>query len=175
MKLFKCHVLPVLEFPTPAVYHAATTLLDSLDRVQRRFLREVGLSEEEALLNHNLAPLNTRRDMAALGLIHRTVLGLGPPHFRTWFFPATTTPHNHATRRQTPKHNKQLHDYLQGNHTELLRRSLLRQVRVYNSLSQSTVDANSVSLFQHRLQCELKDAAANNKPQWSRSLGARFR
>ena len=175
VKLFKCHVLPVLEFPTPAVYHAATTLLDSLDRVQRRFLREVGLSEEEALLNHNLAPLNSRRDMAALGLIHRTVLGLGPPHFRTWFFPATTAPHNYATRRQTQRHNKQLHDYLQGNHTELLRRSLLGQVRVYNSLSQSTVDANSVSLFQHRLQCELKDAAANHKPQWSRSLAARLR
>ena len=41
VKLFKCPVLQVLELPTPAVYHAATTLLDSLDRVQRRFLREV--------------------------------------------------------------------------------------------------------------------------------------
>ena len=52
--LYKCHVLPVLEFSTPAVYHAATTTLDLLDRVQRRFLREVGLTEEDALLSFNL-------------------------------------------------------------------------------------------------------------------------
>ena len=34
---------------------------------QRRFLRECGLSDEEALLHFNLAPLETRRDTAMLG------------------------------------------------------------------------------------------------------------
>ena len=58
-------MLPVLEFPTAAVYHATKTTLDNLDKVRRRFLREVGLTEEEALLYYNLAPLNTRRDIAA--------------------------------------------------------------------------------------------------------------
>ena len=31
--LYKCHVLLVLEFPTPAVYHASSTMLEHLDKV----------------------------------------------------------------------------------------------------------------------------------------------
>ena len=71
----------------------ATTELDLLDRVQKRFLREVGLTEEEALCDYHLAPLKCRRDIAVLGLIHRTVLGLGPAHFRNWFFPVASATH----------------------------------------------------------------------------------
>ena len=56
-------------------------LLQRLDRIQDRFLEELGLSAAEALLKHNLAPLSTRRDIAMLGLIHRTVLGCGPNTF----------------------------------------------------------------------------------------------
>ena len=70
---YKTQVLPTLEFSTPVVCHCTVTALEDLDRVQRRFLREVGLSPEEALLEYNLAPLQTRRDIAMLGLIHRTV------------------------------------------------------------------------------------------------------
>ena len=182
--LYKCHVLPVLEFSTPAVYHAATTTLDLLDRVQRRFLKEVGLTEEEALLQHNLAPLNCRRDMAALGLIHRTALGQGPVHFVKWFFPADVS-HSYSTRRQTSRHNKQLYDYLQGSHTELLRRSLLGQVRVYNDLPQLTVDSKTVKLFQRKLQETLKELARQaTRPEvllrrkqvrWQDSLSVRLR
>ena len=47
----------------------------------KRFLREVGLTAEEVFLKWRLAPLQTRRDVAGLGLIHRTVLGQGPIHF----------------------------------------------------------------------------------------------
>ena len=79
VKQYKGQVLPTLEFGTPAVYHCTDSVLEQVDRVQRRFLRETGLTEEEALLKYHLAPLQTRRDIAMLGLIHRTVLGLGPP------------------------------------------------------------------------------------------------
>ena len=153
--LYKSHVLPVLEFSTPAVFHASSTVLELLDKVQRRFLREVGLSEEDALLHFNLAPLECRRDMAVLGLIHRTVLNKGPPHFQQWFFPDDTR-RAYNTRHQTSKHNKQLYDYIQGNHTELLRRSILGQARVYNKLPQRLVDAKTIKNFQHKLQQHLK-------------------
>ena len=76
----------MLEFPTPAVYHACNTHPGKLDKVQSRFLSEVGLTAEDAFLKFNLAPLQTRRDIAGLGIVHRTVLGLGPPQFRKWFF-----------------------------------------------------------------------------------------
>ena len=42
VRLYKAQVLPMLEFPTPAIYHACNTVLAKLDKVQKRFLREVG-------------------------------------------------------------------------------------------------------------------------------------
>ena len=156
--LYKSHVLPVLEFPTPAFFHASTTVLQLLDNVQDRFLQEVGLSEEEALVNYNLAPLRSRRDIAALGLIHRTVLGKGPAHFQKWFFLDTTVP-AYNTRLQERKHSKHLYEHARGSHTEFLKRSLLGQVRVYNRLPQDTVNAGSVKKFQKKLQDELKQQA----------------
>ena len=138
-------------------------------------MKEVGLTEEEALTDYNLAPLNCRRDMAALGLVHRTVLGQGPQHFRDWFFPAQAPLHRYKTRYQTHRHSKQLHDYLQGNHTELLRRSLLGVPRVYNTLPQDTVNARSVKLFQRRLQQELKELAQRGKDNWKKVFNARRR
>ena len=43
------------------------------------------MSAVEALFTCNLAPLCSRRDMAMLGLIHRTMLGAGPPQFQAFF------------------------------------------------------------------------------------------
>ena len=68
---YKTKILSYLEYRTPANYHA--------DGVQTKLLREMGLSDEDALSKFHLAPLTSRRDMAMLGLIHRTVLGMGPP------------------------------------------------------------------------------------------------
>lgn len=41
---FKSHVLSFLEYRTPALYHAATTVLRPLDRVLSSFLRQLGMS-----------------------------------------------------------------------------------------------------------------------------------
>ena len=129
---YKAHVLPFVEHSTPAVYHAAETLLSVLDRLQVTFLRRIGLTEEEALLRYNLAPLSTRRDIAMLGLVHRTTLGEGPPQFQYWFRPAASSGSKPCTRSSTSseRHGKQLHDYLDGSHSELLRRTALGLSRV---------------------------------------------
>ena len=87
VQVYKSKVLSFVEYRTPAVHHAAKTTLAGIDALQRRFLRECGLSDEEALLHFNLAPLETRRDIAKLGLIHRSVLGGGPRHFANSFCP----------------------------------------------------------------------------------------
>ena len=172
VKLYKTHVLPTLEFSTPAVYHASNTVLDHLDKVQRRFLREVNLTAADALLRFNLAPLQTRRDIALLGLVHRTVLGKGPAHFRRWFFPAGRS-HAHDTRQQRHSHSKQLYDHLTGDHTELLRRSPLGLARVYNSLAQNTVDSETVSSFQRKLQEQVKAELCNGSDRWEHCLNPR--
>ena len=40
------------------------------------------MSDEDALFVFHLAPLSVRRDIAMLGVVHRTVLGWGPVQFR---------------------------------------------------------------------------------------------
>ena len=72
---YKSHVLCLLAQPCVAIRHAAQAHLDSLGRLQRSFIRELGLSDEEAFLAHQLAPLELRRDISALGLLHKIQLG----------------------------------------------------------------------------------------------------
>jgi hypothetical protein len=72
--LYKSHVLPFIEYRTAAIYHARRDVRERLDRVQDKFLEDVGISSQDALLQFNLAPLASRRVIAMLGLIHRAVL-----------------------------------------------------------------------------------------------------
>ena len=57
----------------------------NVDMVQKRLVAAAGVSKEESLIYFGVAPLNARRDMAMLGLIHRSVIGLGPKHFLKFF------------------------------------------------------------------------------------------
>ena len=83
--LYKANVLSYAEYRTAAIYHASASLLKQMDRVQASFLEDVGIDAINALLVVNLAPLSLRRDIAMLGLIHRTMLGQGPEHFKQRF------------------------------------------------------------------------------------------
>ena len=82
VKLYKAHVLSFIEYKTPGLYHATAGVLEQVDRIQEGFLREMGLSEVDALMQYNLAPLWSRRDMAMLGVIHRAAVGKGPLQLR---------------------------------------------------------------------------------------------
>ena len=89
-------------------------LLDRLDAIQTRFLKELGVSETEALMNFGLAPLRLRRDIAMLGVIHRSVLGKGPPQFQELFQRADASAPARATRQSAQRHNKQFLMYEMG-------------------------------------------------------------
>ena len=170
---YKSNVLPFLEYPTPALYHATQTVLNKVDQVQDTFLRKAGLTKEEALNKYRLAPLSTRRDIAMLGLVHRTVLGHGPPHFQEWFFAAKPVEHRYQTRARSRAHKHQLHDYLDGTHSELLRRSALGLPRVYNALSSETVACNSVQSFQRELQKLVREKLRAKEEDWEHTLSPR--
>lgn len=73
VNLYKSQLLSYIEYRTAAIYHACDTVLAPLDAFQQKFLRELCISEEDALLHFNLQPLSSRRDIAMLGLIHRCV------------------------------------------------------------------------------------------------------
>ncbi len=59
--------------------------MDSVYAVQRRFLRELQISEKDALLNFGAAPLQTPRDTAMLGPLRNITLGTSRPRFSTLF------------------------------------------------------------------------------------------
>ena len=108
-----------------------------------------------------------------LGLIHRTTLEQGAEHFQKWFFLDTRPRHLHATRYQEKKHNKQLWDYLDGKHSELLRRSALGLTRTYNSLPQSAVNSTTVRAFQRFLQKDLKEKVKSSYDNWENYYNSR--
>ena len=58
-----------------AIYHATQTVLEPLDRSLDNFLRDLQLVGRSAFLEHNMAPLSMRRDIAMLGFIHERMPG----------------------------------------------------------------------------------------------------
>lgn len=74
--LYKSQILSFIEAGSICFFHAPKTTMDPLERIQRRFLREIGILAETAFLKHNLAPVHTRCDIAALGLLHKRILGI---------------------------------------------------------------------------------------------------
>ena len=132
----------------------------------------VGCTEREALLHWNLAPLETRRDIAMLGLVHRTVLGKGPSHFRS-FFRLTSRQPLYQTRQARRRHDKQLETLSCPNCPELLRRSALGLAAVYNMLPEEVVATNCVRDFQRNLQNLVKNRAQDSAEDWKSTLSPR--
>ena len=78
VNLFKAQILSYVEYRSSSLFHASATTLRPVDMIQTRFLSDFGINIDTALLVFNLAPLRTRRDIAALGIIHRAAMGKGP-------------------------------------------------------------------------------------------------
>ena len=171
VKLYKAQVLSFIESRTPAIHHAAPSVLDTIDRVQRRFLREVGLTEVDALLRYKLAPLPARRDIAMLGLIHRTshgrapapladLLTTGPLHQRS----ATTA----VTRGASVRHGRQMPEYFsRGGHTVTLRRSCFGLITVWNMVPTKVANTKLTKTCQRHLQhCLVRRALLAPDSDW---------
>ena len=162
--LWKSHILSFIEYRTPAFYHASESVLRPLDRCLSAFLRNVGIDDLSALVRFNLAPLRSRRDIAMLAVIHRASLRLGPPVFHEYIFFSTLDLRRSA---RVHRHERQLVEYRDtGRKLEIMRRSLLGLVSVYNILPASAVSSVTVADFQCRLQDLLKEVAVQRHPQW---------
>ena len=127
--LYKTHALSFVEYRTHAIYHAKREYLRRLDDAQDHFLRDLGIDAESALVEFNLAPLRVRRDLAMLGLLHRTALGKGPRHFAKVF--------------KSSGGNFTCDEYVSAH--ELGKRSVFGLVRVYNGLPRACRTAASVA------------------------------
>ena len=139
---YKQQVLTYIEYRTGAIYHATKTVLRQLDVLQTRFLRDLGITAEAALFDFSLAPLPMRRDIAILGVIHRSALGDGPAQFKEYF------------KRRAG--SWRLVDPLDGrSHSSFIKRSIWGLVRVYNTLG-GTLQCGTVKEFQKHLQDRVK-------------------
>ena len=128
--LYKCHIMSFIEFRTPGIAHAASTVLAPLDHILDHFLHGICMAKNEALMRCHLAPLSVRRDIALLGVIHRGALGLGPPALRHAFVRDVEPPPPRAPRR----HARHLIDPCAVNWPDYALRSVLGGVRLYNLL-----------------------------------------
>ena len=176
--LYKAHVLSYIEYRTPAIYHACTSLLAPLDHIQDQILEAAGMTPLQALFVSNLAPLATRRDIAMLGVIHRAVLGKGPHQLHQFF--------QHAVHLVRPgKHRLQVQEYSSGDSSdymfpgsapaEYISRSALGLTSVYNVLPASIVESSpTVSCFQSKCQALLRERAMGSCPHWDRLFSPRW-
>ena len=152
-----------MEINIGGYFHAATTLLAKLDHAQNRFLHELGLSPEHAFLEYNFAPPRLRRNIAALGLFQKRVLGKCHPSFdrlMPWYS-------DRFPDGDRPGHDKSIYTHWTEicAHNALFYRSILAMADVYNNFPQHVVDIGDVNSFQSyltqiaRARCEQGDAA----------------
>ena len=177
--LYKAQVLSYIEHRTAAIYHACSSSLAALSTVQDKQVGAVGMTAIEALNVCHLAPLSARRDMALLGLIHRTVLGRGPRQFAEFFkadFP--------AREKASARHRLQLLEYKSGHWSDFvfpgsrpadyIAHSMLGLVSVYNVLPAVIVEsAACVASFQSSLQKLLIERANAGAPDWADTFSPR--
>ena len=176
---YKAQLLSFIEYRTPAIYHTWVSALEHLGQVQRKLLKSAGMSSISALIHCRLAPLSARRDIALLGVIHRTVLGGGPDHFKTFFKPDLQ-----ARAGSQARHRLQLIEYKGGHWTDFaypnsrpadyISNSMLGLISVYNRLPAEIVEAtSSVSAFQGTLQAFMVDRATASHEDWAHTFSPR--
>ena len=78
---FKTHLWTVIEYHNGTLIMAAASEVSRLDSMQRGFLQELSLGDEEAFVTYNFAPLSLRRRIGMLGFLHKRVLQQCHPAF----------------------------------------------------------------------------------------------
>ena len=146
LSIYKTQIWSSVEWATAGIFHCTPIQLHVIDGVQHRFLRFVGMSQSEAFLSHNLAPLSLRRSIAMLGFIYRCVRNLAPEPCCSLF--SIDHRRNSALRSNSRLHQHQLVDPVDRSTTPLLSRSVLGLVLFWNNLPKDAVYAPTVKDFQ---------------------------
>ena len=144
--------------------------------MQTRYLSDLGVSSVEALIEHSLAPLCVRRDIALLGVIHRAACGVGPAELQQFFALEGGSLSMRSLRSGARRHRRHLaepcvewQDRLEG-----FGRSAFGSVHVYNLLPSEYVDTDSVCDFQKALQSLVVKAARRSDESWQKLLSPRW-
>ena len=116
--LYKSQILSFIESRTIGIHHAAPSALKCIDRIQERFLRAIGISSQETIVEYRLAPLSCRRVVAILGFSYRIAHGLAPQCLCDLFPKAAVRRVCSSTRGSGVRHDLQLKEMiaLEGAH-----------------------------------------------------------
>ena len=170
---FKTHILSIIEAHSGAIYHSIDSNLAPLDKVLTIFLDHIGMSTEQAFLEHNLLPLRLRRDIAILGFIHKANLRECHPEISAFFgvgicpvLPSSIYPSRHTFQL------KIFSDFVRGM-APLYSRSILNMGNLYNLLPQAFVECKTVHLFQSKLTSVSRVKCITKVPNWQTWLSAR--
>ena len=167
VELYKAQVLSFIESRTPGLHHAAPSVLEIVDRVQGRFLREIRFSELEAFERFRLAPLPDRRDISMLGLLHRVSLGNVPPPLAALFDAPVARPfagRSVGTRAGAVRHNRQFAEHVsRGGRMEVFRKSCFGLVAIRNMLPESAADTKHQSGAKERRSDAFRIAPAMSR------------
>ena len=165
--LFKSHVRSQIEWCNGAIFHAAASKLERLDTVQTSFLRDLEISETQAYIEFNLAPLRLRRDIGMLGVLYKICHGTAHADFDLLFPRAPTCgTQGYDTRARRRRHDLQFVDFCNGTQLCQFQRSLFGIVKVWNTLPYAFVHATSVSAFQSMLTRASKQACSAEAAGW---------
>jgi len=163
LEQYKTRIWGLKEYSNGAIIIAAPTQLQRLDKVQRWFLHELGMTDTEAFVVHNLAPPSIRRSIGILGFLHKRVLGHCHPLL------CTSLPF--AEGLEANYHSKALDPQIDGVNYQhrLYARSLYGYILMYNRLPQCFVDAPSVKSFQAKLTQMAKHQAQLDQSSWRKA------
>ena len=100
-------------------------------------------------MQFNLAPLTAWRGIAILWCIHRSTRQHGPPSL--WqFFRRKPSPHVSFARR-AQRHSFQVVEWPRGRDLQIMRRSVIGIIRIYNWMPHEAIEKDDVKSFQSAL------------------------
>ena len=160
---YKTQIWGFSEYSNGVLIMASESQLRRLDKMQRWFLHELGISDSEAFGTYNFAPPSLRRRIGILGFLHKRTLGQCHPYLEI-AFPLSTYPEGF--------HNRTLHSFVDEvvYHRRLYFRSIYGFIHIYNRLSQELVDSPSVNIFQTRLTHIAKVRAQSSDVRWRQAF-----
>ena len=160
---YKAHVWGIAIYSNGVLILAPPCQLRRLDKLQRWYLKELGISDQDAFVQYNFAPPTLRRNIGLLGFLHKRVLGECHPALcqALPFGPSDIAARYHTKHLDT-------FSGLVVRHARIYERSLYAYIRVYNRLPQTLADSPSVKSFQSRLTHLAKQRAASAHGDWRR-------
>ena len=164
--LYKAHVFPYLERTVSPIFHCNPSILNMLDNLQNLFLQTIQCSEKDALLEYNLFPLSSRRNISMLGLLYRTQIGIAPNDLNELFPKERSTLYHFSVPSCSLSHGKQIQSCIGPRSSITLRLSVFGLIPIYNKLPVHVISSETVKLLQNRLQTMLKLRAKEDLQNW---------